>query len=73
MTIKELRQLSDEELREISLQKNSRGCATSDANKAQSVRQERSGYWPGIPHKGISQEATLAQEKGTNGFVKKFK
>ena len=50
-TMDELRQLSDEELREIALQKNSKGGYTIEADMAQRVRQERSGYWVGVPRK----------------------
>ena len=71
MTLQEIRMLSDEELRELSLQKNPKGCATRDADLAQQVRQERSGYWPGVAKK-TTQAATLNQERG-NGFTKKFK
>lgn len=73
MTSKELRELTDEELKEISLRKDKRGCFTEDANKAQEIRRERSGYWTGISRRAPSYEAMLAQEKGTNGFVKRFK
>ena len=71
MTLKEMRELSDEELREISLRKNRHGCATREANMAQQVRQERSGYWPGVA-KETSMAATINQERGSN-FTKKFK
>lgn len=72
MTINELRKKTDEELLEISLRKNKNGCATADADRAQYVRQERSSYWPGVA-RNTSQEATLNQERGTSGFVKRFK
>lgn len=48
MTIDELRKLTDEELKEISLQKfksgRRKGCYTGLANLAQKVRNERSDY-----------------------------
>lgn len=71
MTLKEMRELSDEELREISLRKNRHGCATKEADMAQKIRQERSGYWAGVSNK-TSMAATIAQERGS-GFTKKFK
>jgi hypothetical protein len=71
MTIRELQKLSDEELREISLRKNSKGCATADADRAQQVRRERANYWAGIPNR-TTYESTLNQERGS-GFTKKFK
>lgn len=73
MTAKELRELTDEELKDISLRKDKRGCATSDADKAQRIRQEKSGYWTGISRRAPSYEAMLAQEKGTSCFTKRFK
>ena len=51
MNMDELRQLSDDELREVSLRKNRKGIYTDEANMAQSIRQERSGYWVGVPRK----------------------
>ena len=71
MTIRDIQKLSDEELRELSMQKGKNGCATRDADLAQQVRQERSGYWPGVARR-TTQEATIARERG-NGFTKKFK
>lgn len=64
MTRKELLKLTDEELRDISLRKNKKGCETSDARKAQAIRQERSGYWIGVPRVPPSYEYTLAEETG---------
>ena len=54
-TMNELRQLSDDELREISLQKNSKGRYTLEADMAQRVRQERSGHWVGVPRKPLDE------------------
>lgn len=64
MTRKELLKLTDEELRDISLRKNKKGCETSDARKAQAIRQERSGYWVGVSRVPPSYEYTLAEETG---------
>lgn len=47
----ELRQLSDDELREMAMQKDENGKYTLEADMAQRVRQERSGYWVGVPRK----------------------
>lgn len=48
MTVEELRLLSDDELKELSLQKyktgKRKGCYTALANRAQKVRNERSDY-----------------------------
>lgn len=51
MKMEEIMQLSDDELRKLAIQKNRNGCYTDDANKAQQIRQERSGYWAGVPRK----------------------
>lgn len=51
MKIDEIMQLSNDELRKLAMKKDSRGCYTDDANKAQMIRQERSGYWVGVPRK----------------------
>ena len=64
MTRKELLKLTDEELRGLSLRKNKNGCETSDARKAQEIRQERSGYWVGVDRVPPSYEETLAEETG---------
>ena len=51
MKIDEIMQLSDDELRKLAMQKDSIGRYTDDANKAQMIRQERSGYWVGVHRK----------------------
>lgn len=43
MNIQELREMPEEELRKLSLQKNKKGNATSDALQAQQILWERSG------------------------------
>ena len=63
MTTKELEKLSDEELRDISLQKDKKGRYTADADKAQRIRQDRSLHWGGVARK-TSVEATYIREYG---------
>lgn len=43
MLVREIRHLTDAEIRELSLQKNKKGNATSDAKKAQEILWKRSG------------------------------
>lgn len=61
----ELRSLSDEELREISLQKNKKGNYTTNANNAMKVRNERAedSAFRGIPNR-TTFAATLFRESG---------
>ena len=63
MTTREMETLSDEELRDISLQKDKKGRYTAEADKAQRIRQERSLRWGGIPRKTCV-EATYIREYG---------
>lgn len=43
MLVREIRDLTDAEIRELSLHKNKKGNATSDAKKAQKILWERDG------------------------------
>lgn len=54
-SINELRQMTDDELLEISLRKKANGCYSGLANKAQQVRRERAGYvWgDGCSHENV--------------------
>ena len=73
-TMEELRQLSDEELRKISLQKNSKGGYTIEADMAQRVRQERSGYWVGVPRKPMDDyEKAMFEIEQESACIKKGK
>ncbi len=73
LSMGQLRSLSDDELKEISLRKNHIGNATVEANRAMQVRRERSGHWEGVSRKAPSFEGMLIKENGYDGFVKKFK
>ena len=63
MKISEMRLLPDKELTELSVQKNSRGRYTSEANKAMKIRMERV-HWDGVPSRPPSFEAMLLAEQG---------
>lgn len=73
MTLEYLRSLTDNELLELSLEKNRKENYTTNANKAMKVRRERSGHWEGVSSRAPSFEAMLIAEEGRNGFIKKFK
>lgn len=73
MTMKEMRELSHDQLIRIAAKKNARGNGTSEAYKAQRILQERSGYWRGISRKPCTFEGMRIKERGDNGFVKKFR
>ena len=72
-TLAELRAMTDEELLELSRQKNSRGRYSTNANNAMKVRRERSGHWDGVPRKAPGFQASLIKETGKSHFTKKFK
>jgi hypothetical protein len=73
-TMAELRAMSDEELLELSKQKNSRGRYSTNANNAMKVRRERSLHWEGINNKPKSFLGTEIEYKGSGRFfTKKFK
>ena len=48
MKVSEMRLLSDEELKEISMRKNSKGNNTVEAERAMAIRRERCGHWDEI-------------------------
>lgn len=72
-TMAELRAMTDQELLELSRQKNSRGRYSTNANNAMKVRRERSGHWDGARAKAPSFEGQEIQYRGTSNFTKKFK
>lgn len=71
----EIRAMSDEELIELSTQRNSRNKLTVNAENAMRVRKERSGsaYWKGISNHAPSFARREIEYKGTDNFTKKFK
>lgn len=68
MKISDMKQLSDAELREISIQRVSKkkrgGKYTQDALRAQSILLGRSGRWQWVPCKAPSYEEQLIKERG---------
>lgn len=68
MKISDMKQLSDAELREISMQRVSKkkrgGKYTQDALRAQSILRGRSGYWQYVPRKAPTYEEQLRKEEG---------
>lgn len=62
----EIRNLSDKELYELSMQKNKRGMYTKDANEAMKVRRERSGHWSGVSRKAPSFDRQEDMYQGYN-------
>ncbi|MBQ5655944.1 MAG: hypothetical protein IIV14_00735 [Bacteroidaceae bacterium] len=73
MTLEYLRTLSDEELLELSKQKNRKGNNTVDAEKAMRVRRERSGHWDEVHGQSRGFLGDEIAYRGSSGFVKKFK
>ena len=70
----ELRQLSDDELREMAMQKDENGKYTLEADMAQRVRQERSGYWVGVPRKPMDDyEKAMFEIEQESACIKKGK
>lgn len=68
MKINDMKQLSDAELREISMQRTSKkkrgGKYTKDALRAQSILQGRSGRWQGVAREAPNYEEQLRKEEG---------
>lgn len=75
MTMGELRQMNDEDLKRISLERNSKGKFSQSAENAMKVRRERAGVqqWRGISRNAPSFIAEVIAEKGSSHFTKKFK
>lgn len=73
-TMKELREMSDEDLVRLSAERNSRNKLSANAEKAMKVRKERSGsaLWNGISRSAPSSDIQEIQLKGTDNFTKKF-
>ena len=72
--ISKIREMSDDELIELSKERNRKGCFTQNAENAMRVRRERSGssQWYGINRKAPSHIAQEISYKGQN-ITKKFK
>lgn len=71
-TLEELRDMTDAELKEISLQRKSNGNFSDNANKAMQVRNERAGGVGFYGARNTSFMATLCDERGRYG-TKMFK
>ena len=73
--IEKVREMTDEELVELSQERGSKGLLTQNAENAMRVRRERSGsaQWHGISRKAPSFQAMHQAETGYSGFYKKFK
>ena len=70
----ELRQLSDDELREMAMQKDENGKYTLEADMAQRVRQDRSGYWVGVPRKPMDDyEKAMFEIEQESHYINKGK
>ena len=72
-TMTELRAMTDQELLELSRQKNSRGRYSANADRAMKVRRERSGHWDGVKAKPPGFEHQEILYRGDGNFTKKFK
>ena len=72
--ISKIREMSDDELVKLSMERNSRNLLTQNAEHAMKVRRERSGaeQWRGVGRKTPSYESELISQKGSN-FTKKFR
>ena len=66
-TFAELRNMDDETLLKISLERNRYGKYSANANKAMSVRNERSGVYYNA-RRVTSAAEIMAKEKGKQGF-----
>lgn len=74
--ISDIRKMSDEELIQLSQQRNSKNLLTVNAENAMRVRRERSGsaQWWGISRKSPSFAVMHERETGYSGrFNKKFR
>lgn len=67
--IAKIREMSDEELVELSQERNSKGRLTGNAENAMRIRRERSGsaQWYGISRKAPSFQAMHQAETGYSG------
>ncbi len=63
----EIRNLSDKELYELSMQKNKKGNYTKDVNEAMRIRRERSNHWEGVSRRAPRFEKQEELYQGCGG------